>query len=144
MAEQAGGGVEMRVQIRRQVSGAIRKLAGAAPARVVRNHAPGRLRQPALGALRPLCEELADGPASSPGHASADRSRKMPQVERREARALNRKRARRIRNGASGGFASRSGALARPRVSRRSAPLAGVLTEAARPARHDKRAMAAV
>ncbi len=49
--------------------------AGAAPARPARNRSPGRLRQPALGVLRPLCEELANGPADSPGCASAGRSR---------------------------------------------------------------------
>jgi len=40
----------------------------AVPARVARNHAPGRLRKPALGTLRSLREELADGLSSSQAH----------------------------------------------------------------------------
>jgi hypothetical protein len=59
--------------------GAIRVSAGAVPARVVRSHAPGRLRYSALPVLRPVCEELADGPISSRDTQARTEDRAWPE-----------------------------------------------------------------
>jgi hypothetical protein len=88
--ERAGDGPENR--LRSSAANEVVRWRGARAVGFV-TLPPGRLRDPALPVLRPVCEELADGPVRSPGLTSAARRPESivsampstPHAERREA-----------------------------------------------------------